>query len=450
MPRMAASVAAAVILTSCGAGEAMGKLWPFGGDSKASAEAAESEEGRISILAFEQDLKPDPALEGRAPEVPDAVDMPNWTQPGGNGRNSPGHISGSADLKVAWRAGAGKGSSNRAWIGAPPVVADGKLFLLDANQEVHAFDAAKGKELWSHKMRPEKSKDKVAIGGGVAVDGGRLYVASGYGGLVALDAAGGKEVWRSKTTAPFRSAPTASDGRVFAVTNDSELMAFNSDGEVLWTHQAIAEPAGILSASSSAVSGDTVIAPFASGEVVALLAANGRRLWVDALTRSGRLTSLASINDIAGRPVIDSGAVYAVSHSGVIAAIDQRSGGRMWARGLASTQTPYVAGDSLYVVTVDGELAALDRRTGGAFWVSQLPRYEDAKDREGRISWTGPILVGGNLVLASSRGDAVLVSPATGKINKTIKIGSPVYIPPIAAGGTVFLVTEDARVVALR
>ena len=217
-----------------------------------------------------------------------------------------------------------------------------------------------------------------------------------------------------------------------------------------WTHQAIAEPARILSASSPAVRGDTVVAPFASGEVVALLAANGRRLWVDALTRAGRLTSLSAINDIAGRPVALDGIVYAASHSGILAAIDQRTGQRIWARGIASTQTPWVAGDTLYVVTIDGELTALERTTGQAFWVTQLRRYDNEEDRKGRIAWTGPLLAGGKLVLASSQGDAVIVNPTTGAVEKTLRVGGPVYIAPVAAGGQVFLLTDEGKLVVIR
>ncbi|HVY04017.1 MAG TPA: dehydrogenase, partial [Caulobacterales bacterium] len=62
----------------------------------------------------------------------------------------------------------------------------------------------------------------------------------------------------------------------------------------------------------------------------------------------------------------------------------------------------------------------------------------------------GPIMVGGNLVLASSEGEAVLVSPASGQINKTIKLGAPVFIPPIAANGAVYLVNSEAKLVVLR
>jgi outer membrane protein assembly factor BamB len=221
-------------------------------------------------------------------------------------------------------------------------------------------------------------------------------------------------------------------------------------GEVQWTHQAIAEPARILSASSVAIDGETVVAPFASGELTALLAANGRRLWTDSLSRSGRLTSLSAINDIAGRPVVDGGVVYAASHSGVLAALDMRSGERIWARAFASTQTPWVSGDALFAVSVDGELAAFSRENGGVYWVIQLRRYEEEDDREGRVSWTGPILVGGNLVLVNSLGEIVAVAPENGTVVNRGDVDDPVFIPPITANGTIYVVTDKARLIAYR
>ncbi|HYD71649.1 MAG TPA: PQQ-binding-like beta-propeller repeat protein, partial [Candidatus Binatia bacterium] len=235
------------------------------------------------------------------------------------------------------------------------------------------------------------------------------------------------------------------------ISNDSELIAFDAGtGEVAWNHQAIAEPARILSAPSVAIDSDTVVAPFASGEVVALVSANGRRLWSDALSRTGRLTSLSAINDIAGRPVIDGGVVYAASHSGVLAAIDLRSGQRVWARAFASTQTPWVAGDVLYAVSVDGELTAFDRTTGNIYWVQQLRRYEDEDDRTGRVAWTGPIMVGSRLVLANSLGDVVAVSPENGQTVATADVDQPVFIPPITANGQIYVVTNSARLVVFQ
>ena len=184
-------------------------------------------------------------------------------------------------MERAWRANLGEGSTQSSEIAAPPVIGDGRLYFLDADHRVHAVNAANGDHIWTKQLRPAQRRDNLARGGGVALSGGRLYVTTGYGYIVALNATNGEQVWRTDAGAPFRSAPTASGGRVYAITNDSELMAIDAGtGEVSWTFQAIAEPARILSAPSVAVDSETVIAPFASGEVVALLyAGNGTQTY---------------------------------------------------------------------------------------------------------------------------------------------------------------------------
>jgi outer membrane protein assembly factor BamB len=445
-----AALAAAAALSACSTASRVGEaVWPFGGGDTAAP--ATPDDGRISILAFEQQLTPDPALAAQTIIVPPAVPVTDWSQPGGTPNNAPPQSSGSAVLERAWRADLGAGSSDRAQIAAPPVIAEGRLFFLDAEHRVQAISATNGERYWNVRLRPENGNDRVARGGGVAAAGGRVFVTTGFGFVVALDASSGEEIWRARADAPFQSAPTVIGSRLYAITNDSELMAMDAgSGEILWTHQAIAEPARILSAPSVAVDGETVVAPFASGELVALLTSNGRRLWSDALSRSGRLTSLSAINDIAGRPVLSQGVVFAASHSGVLAAIDLRSGQRGWSRSFASTQTPWLSGTVLYAVSVDGELVAFDASTGNIYWVQQLRRYEDEHDREGRVAWVGPIMVGGRLILANSVGEVVAVSPTDGETLAHADVGQPVFIPPIAANDQIYIVTNDARLVVFR
>jgi outer membrane protein assembly factor BamB len=441
---------AATALSACSTVSRIGgALNPFDGGDSPSQTAPQ--DGRVSILAFEQDVTADPTLAARTIVVPPPVDLVEWSQPGGTPDNSPPNSTGSGVLQRAWRADLGAGSDGRVQIAAPPVVAEGRLYFIDANQRVIAVNAADGNRVWSETLRPSDSRDRTARGGGVAAAGGRLFVTTGFGFIAALDARTGDEVWRTNGGAPFHSAPVVSGGRVYATTNDSELMAFDANtGEVIWNYQAIAEQARILSAPSVAVDGETVIAPFASGELIALLGANGRRLWSDSLSRSGRLTSLSAINDIAGRPVIEQGIVYAASHSGVLAGIDIRAGQRGWSRPFASTQTPWVAGDVLYAVSVDGELVAFDRMTGNASWVQQLRRYRNERERTGRVAWTGPVMIGSRLVLANSLGEVVAVSPENGQTVATADVDDPVFIPPIVANGLVYIVTDKARLIAFR
>ena len=187
--RPVALIAAAAALSACSTVSRIGEaINPFdGGDAPAQTAP---QDGRQSILAFEQQLTPDPTLAARTITVPPAVSVAERSQPGGTADNSPPQSSGAGTLDQAWRTGLGAGSNNRVKIAAPPVIADGRLFFLDADHRVHAVSATDGRRIWDERLRPEDSRDRVARGGGVAAGGGRVYVTTGFGFVAALDAAG--------------------------------------------------------------------------------------------------------------------------------------------------------------------------------------------------------------------------------------------------------------------
>jgi hypothetical protein len=202
------------------------RINPFGGGDASSPTAPQ--DGRVSILTFEQQLAPDPNLRGRIIAPPAAIAFVDWAQPGGVATNAPGHVLADATLDVAFRQSLGQGSSRDEKLAAPPIVMGGVLYFLDASHELRAFNAANGDALWSRELRPERGRDRRALGGGVAGADGRVYAVTGFGDAIAFDAATGQEIWRTRADAPFHAAPTVSDGRVYAVTNDSELVAFDA------------------------------------------------------------------------------------------------------------------------------------------------------------------------------------------------------------------------------
>jgi outer membrane protein assembly factor BamB len=247
------------------------------------------------------------------------------------------------------------------------------------------------------------------------------------------------------------NAPVASSGRIFVSSQDNHFVALaESDGRKLWDHQAISETAGILESTSAAVAGEFVIAPYTSGELYALNIQNGRSAWSDTLTASGTLTALSELDDIAGRPVVDRDMVFAISHAGLMVAININTGERVWSRDIGGIQTPWAAGDFIYVTTTEGLLLCLSRKDGKVKWLHQLQRWEDPEGKSGPIMWAGPVLVSDRLVLVSSVGTAISVSPYTGELLGRTEIPSGAYIAPVVAGGTLYLLTNDAQLVALR
>ncbi len=193
-----------------------------------------------------------------------------------------------------------------------------------------------------------------------------------------------------------------------------------------------------------------MVVPYTSGELFALRVENGRVLWSDQLIRSARLTPLSALSEIRGGPVIDRGLVIAISHSGRLAAVDLRTGQRSWDRDIEGIETPWVAGDFIYLVTMQAEVVCLSRSGGRIRWVTPLQRFEDPDDREGPIHWSGPVLVSDRLVLTSSHGRAVAISPYTGQLLGQIKLPEDVALPPVVADGSVYVLTKDADLVAYR
>jgi len=406
---------------------------------------------RISVLTLEQQLEADPRIAGLQVILPAPYVNANWAQPGGFPDNVLHHLDAPDAIAEVWSADAGAGSSGDGRLTAPPIAADGRVYVLDAEGGVRAFDAESGTRLWAVDLTPEDADSEEGFGGGIAFDAGALFVATGFGTVVALDASSGEEFWTYNGRTPFRAAPSAVGGRVFAISFDNQITALaQATGEVLWTHQGIQETAGILGSPSAAVSGDTLIVPYSSGELFALRVENGQEIWNDTLTRTLSNTALANISDIAGRPVIDRDRVFAISHAGRMVSIDIRTGERVWTRSLSGVQTPWVAGDFIFLVTTSAEVLALSRRDGRIRWVTQMPRFTDPDDREGSISWSGPVLVGDRLLLASSTGEARAVSPYNGETLGEIDIPRGTFISPTVANKTVYILTDAAELLAFR
>ena len=406
---------------------------------------------RLSVISLEQRLEPDAGARGVTVSLPPPYLNEDWPQAGGYPHHAMHHLAAADTLSVAWRADIGDSTDDDGPILSPPVIAGGRVFAMDSESLVSAFDAESGRRLWRTDLLPEDD-DEGAFGGGLAVAGGQVFAATGLGHVVALEAESGAIRWRQVLGVPVRAPPAVSGGRVFAVSHDNRLWTLDAQtGAVQWSHNGIVEGAGILGSAAPAVEGGIVIAPFSSGELSALRVENGRTVWADILAVQGvRLGAIATFNDINGNPVIDRGIVFAIGHGGRLVAINLRTGRRVWERDIAGLDTPWVAGDFLYVMSADGEVVCITRERGAIVWVQALPRYEDPEDREDPIYWKGPVLVGDRLLAAGSDGRVLALSPYDGRLLGEQDAGDPIRLPPAVARGTVYILTDDADLIALR
>jgi len=382
-----------------------------------------------------------------------------WAQAGGEPNNSPGNLALSGNnLTQAWSASAGKGTNKVGRVTAPPIVSDGRVFVLDSEGAVSAFAVSGGASLWRATLAPTTDKqgpgfsaitenilnltadDGGGYGGGIAADGGRIFAASGFGAVIALDPSTGNRVWEKNISTPIRVAPIAVQDRLLVLSVEGKLYCLSTiDGAELWAVRGLPQQASLGLNASPAVDGDIVVVPYSTGDLVALRLADGGGLWSESLSRQRTTSQLASMSD-AARPVIDNGTVFAVGHGGRMVATVAKTGERLWSLTVPGTQPPYVAGDSVFVVDTTGQLMAVSRRDGRTQWTIKLP---------GSNTWAGPVLANGILWLASKEGQLAGVDAATGRVTGQMSIGGAVYIPPVVAQGKMFVLTDDAKLVSL-
>jgi len=442
MIRNASSVlalaAVAALLSGCGIINKKPKSTPTVGD-------------RVSVLVNELDIAVDAETAASAMVLPPVTANLEWSQSGGNSAKLVQHVALGASIGQAWSVSIGEGSSSSRRLGGAPVVAGGKVYTVDTLGSVRAFDATSGAALWSARFGEDKGNSALLYGGGVAVDGGRVYATNGLGYVAAFDAATGAAVWTVRPGGPLRGAPTVADGAIYVISQDNQLYSLKSaDGTTSWSSAAALEIAGVFGNGSPAVARGTVVAGFSSGELNAYRYENGRLVWQDALSRTSISTAVAALSDIDADPVIAEGVAYALGQGGRMVALDILTGQRIWELNMAGISTPWVAGDWLFAVNDRAQLIAVQRMTGKIRWINQLARWRNEKKKTGPISYKGPVLAGGRLIVAGTSGALINVDPLDGRTQSQAEVGGSVRFQPVVAGGTMYLLTDAGRLLAYR
>ena len=405
---------------------------------------------RVDILGIERDTEVDPALAGFAVTLPPAAVNEAWAQPGGNASKSPGHVELGQGLSRIWTAKV-TGANPRARLAASPVMSDGRIYVVDTTARVTAFDANTGAQIWSNALEIEKDGKPSRFGGGVSATGTNVFATNGVGDVASLAADTGALVWKKRPAGPLRGAPTLSNGNVYVMTQDNQIYALRqSDGEAQWNEAGPVSASGIFGVGAPAAAQGTIIAGYSSGELAAYRYENGRSLWSDTLSRTAMSTSVSTLTDIDADPVIDRGRVFALGKGGRMASYELVSGQRIWEINIAGISTPVTSGEWVFVMTDEARLLCVARATGKIRWISKLQRYKNEKKKKKPISWYGPVLAGGRLVITNSHGAVWSVAPDEGTATEILDVGNDVSLAPIVANNILYILDDSGRISAFR
>ncbi|MCG7628449.1 PQQ-like beta-propeller repeat protein [Epibacterium sp. MM17-32] len=390
--------------------------------------------------------------QARAISLPRAVNNSSWTQSPGQAATRTTHAALSAAPALVWSTNIGSGDSRKQRITAAPVVGGGRIYTLDASSQVSAVSPA-GAVLWQRAILPSSDGEGDATGGGIAYAGGVVYVSSGFGILTALDAETGQQIWRQELGATGSGNPTIRDGLLYLVAGDDTAWVIDTkDGRIAWQLEASPSASNILGAPAPVVGPEISVFAFGSGDLIGTFRRGGFRRWIASVSGARTGSAISQISDVTGAPFLDGNRVYVGNHSGRTAAFDVNSGERLWTAFEGTFGPLWVAGGSVFFVSDRNRLMRLGANDGTAIWSVDLPGYVKDKPRKRAeiVAHHGPILAGGQLVVASNDGRLRFFDPVDGSLNRSIVVKGGASTEPVVANGTLYVVTSDGELAAFR
>lgn len=384
--------------------------------------------------------------------LPAAQSLSDWPQVGGNAQHLQVHHSLANTLTPIWKASIGAGENRKYRISATPVVADGRIYTLDARSKVMAHSTA-GAPLWSADLTPASERNQDATGGGLAYGDGMVFVTTGFGQLIALDAASGAQIWVQEANAVMSGAPSYRDGFVYAVARDNSAYAIRAeDGRVQWQLPGTASASGLIGGAAPAMSDRLAVFPFGSADLVATLRKSGIRVWAASVAGQRRGRVYATVSDITGDPVIDGDRIYTATQSGRTVALAASGGARIWTAEDGAYSPVLPMGGSVFLVSDEAKLVRLDADTGERIWAVDLPYFVKEKPKRFRSVFAhyGPVMADGRLVVASDDGMIRFFSPEDGSLIGSAEIPGGATTDPVIVGGTLYLVNTKGQLYAFR
>lgn len=312
---------------------------------------------------------------------------------------------------------------------------DGTLYAASHDGTVEALDPASGKRRW-------EAKSKAELSAGPGAGGNLVAVGTSDGQVIAFDKTG-KRLWKAKVAGEVLAAPLVAGDRVIVRTVDGRLRSLEAaTGKEQWSAEDPVPRLSLRGTAPPVRAGETVLAGFDSGKVIAFALGTGDVLWQTQVSTPRGRSELERLADVDSAVHVEGGDGYAVGYQGRVVMFALDSGQVWWGRDLSSYRGLALDGDQLYVATSDGSVVALRRSDGTVLW-----QQEGLKRR----GLSPPAVVGNAVVVGDFEGYLHWLDRDTGKFVARAHPGDVrISAVPIVDGDRVYAIDDEGRLVAYR
>lgn len=339
------------------------------------------------------------------------------------------------ELRQVWSESIGDGQG-RHYNRLAPAIDGEMIFAAAADGTVVALDKISGDVRWRQRTGEE-------ITGGVGAAGGMVVFGTRDAQVIALSQTDGERLWATAVSSEVLAAPQT-DGRVVAAQSvDGRLTALNaSDGVQRWVYDSTVPALSLRGTSKPLISGNTVVAGFASGIVAAIDATNGLLIWEERVAVPQGRYDIDRIIDIDGDPVLSGQTVFISSFQGNLLGLDLASGRIVWGMPGSSYNSLALGLGNIYWVNNFSHVLAVQNNTERTVWEN-----EDLRLR--RVN--SPVTINNYVAVADFEGYLHLISQIDGRIISRDRVDrSGVRANILSEGDTLYVYGNSGRLVALR
>jgi outer membrane protein assembly factor BamB len=289
--------------------------------------------------------------------------------------------------------------------------------------------AATGRDLW-------RANAGGLIAAGVGSDGRVAAVVTAGNELVAL--ADGKPLWREKLPAVSYTPPFVAGGRVFLLSADRSVSAFDGQtGRKLWTQTRPGEPLVLRHAGVMLAVGNTLVVGL-SGRLAGLDPLTGAVRWEAPIATPRGINDVERLVDLVGTVSRVGDSVCARAFQAAVGCVDTSRGMVVWTKAAGGVDGLTGDGTTVFGTESDGRVLAWQRANGERVWQNDRLRYR---------SLTAPLLLGRSLVIGDSTGIVHMISRADASpLNRLTPDGSAIMASPVVAGNTLVVLTRNGGV----
>lgn len=333
-------------------------------------------------------------------------------------------VSGSVVAKLAWNSRIGAVS-----FPLDVQAVGNSVFVAGSDGSLAAIDGRTGADLW-------RTSAGAPIAAGIGTDGKTSAVVTQANEAVAfLD---GREIWRQKLSAQAYTAPFVAGGRVFILTADRAVNAFDGQtGRKLWTQQRPNEPLVLKQSGVMLAVGDTLVVGL-GGRLAGLNPSSGSVRWEAPIASPRGVNDVERLVDLVGRVSRDADVVCARAFQASVGCVNTARGSLIWTQPANGSQGIHGDDKRLFGTESDGIVRSWNRADGERSWTTDVLRYRNL---------TAPLVIGRSVAIGDFAGVIHLLSREDGSLlNRLSTDGSPIAAAPVLVGNTLVAVTRNGGI----